>query len=75
MMEDRLKMARKQKHMSQEELAELIDVTPTSISSYERGKTTPTSFILKCLCEVLEVSADWVLGLKDYDVIIGEKDS
>lgn len=72
---DRLVKARWRKGMNQDTLADELGINVVSISNYETGKTMPSSFLLKCICEVLDVSADWLLGLKDYDVIITEKDS
>ena len=62
---DRLITARWRKGMNQETFADQLGVGVASISNYETGKTMPSSFVLKCICEVLGVSADWLLGLKE----------
>lgn len=61
---DRLVKARWRRGLNQEALADELGINVVSISNYETGKTMPSSFLLKCICEVLEVSADWLLGLK-----------
>ena len=62
---DRLVKARWRKGLNQETLADELGINVVSISHYETGKTMPSSFLLKCICEVLNVSADWLLGLKE----------
>lgn len=64
---ERLRNAREQRNISQEMLADKIGVNVTSISNYENNKTMPSSFILMCICQALEASADWLLGLKEKD--------
>ena len=63
----RLRKAREQKGLNQIELAEQVGVHPTTITNYEIAASMPTGIILKCMCEVLGVSADWLLGLKEND--------
>lgn len=62
---DRLVKARWRRGLNQETLADELGINVVSISNYETGKTMPSSFLLKCICEVLGVSADWLLGLKE----------
>lgn len=64
---DRLIKARWRKGMNQGTLADELGINVVSISNYETGKTMPSSFLLKCICEVLDVSADWLLGLREKD--------
>ena len=44
-----------------------------TLSNYINNGTRPNADILVKLCRGLGVSADWLLGLKDYDVIVQEK--
>lgn len=64
---DRLITARWRKGLNQEAFADQLGVGTASISNYETGKTMPSSFVLKCICQTLGVSADWLLGLKEKD--------
>lgn len=74
-MAERLIKARKDKHMSQRGLADQVGTSLVSIKCWESGVYEPTAYSVRRLCKALEISADWLLGLKDYDVIIQEKDA
>ena len=62
----RIKQAMKLKNMKQYELAEKTYITQTTISRYITGERTPDAINLKAICEALDVSADWLLEIKDY---------
>lgn len=53
---------RKDKNLTQEELAEKIGVTSKSVSRWENGKTMPDYSILKSLCSLLEVDVNELLA-------------
>jgi len=59
---DRLKLARKEKGISQSKLAEMIDVHVTNISRYERGENKPTSRVLTRLADALGISTDFLMS-------------
>ncbi|MBP3562640.1 MAG: helix-turn-helix transcriptional regulator [Treponema sp.] len=52
----RLKKFRLEKKLSQEKLAELVELDRTYISGLERGKRNPSYLILKRLSLILEVT-------------------
>ncbi len=52
----RLRELRKRKNISQEKLAELINVDPTTISNIENGKNYPSLLNLENLLEILDSS-------------------
>ncbi|MER2293864.1 MAG: helix-turn-helix transcriptional regulator [Desemzia incerta] len=52
----RLKTARTQKDLSQEQLAEAVDVTRQTISAIERGDYNPTINLCIKICKVLGVT-------------------
>ncbi len=52
----RLRELRKRKNISQEKLAELINVDPTTISNIENGKNYPSLLNLENLLDVLNSS-------------------
>lgn len=58
----RLKLLRKNKGLTQQELAEKIDVKPSTIGMYEQGRREPDGDTLKKLSKVLNVSIDYLLG-------------
>ena len=53
---------RKDKNLTQEELAEKLGVTNKSISRWENGKTMPDYSILKDLCNILEIDVNELLA-------------
>lgn len=78
----RIKMARESKNLSQEDLAEMVDLSPSHISVIERGVKTTKLDTFVSIANALEVSADTllvdvvehsVLGITNelYDMISG----
>ena len=65
----RISERRKQMRLTQDELAERMEVTPQMISTAELGKKAIRPENLLKLCKALEVSADYILT-----GFIGEKD-
>lgn len=57
----RIREARKKKKLSQAELSELLDISPSHMSDIENGKTNIGLDIFMNLTEILMVSADWLL--------------
>lgn len=57
----RIKAAREQKMLTQEDLAALIDISPTHISVIERGMKIPRLDTFVAIANVLDVSADALL--------------
>lgn len=58
MLHDNLSSLRKIKHMSQEELGELVGVSRQTISKYETGEVIPDIEKCKLMADVFEVSLD-----------------
>lgn len=59
----RLSNCRQDRNMTQEELAGRLGITPQAVSKWERCISLPDISILSDLSRLLEVSADWLLGL------------
>ena len=57
----RIKAAREQKRLTQEQLAELVDLSPMHVSVIERGVKLPKLETLINIANVLDVSADVLL--------------
>ncbi|MCR5004376.1 MAG: helix-turn-helix domain-containing protein [Clostridiales bacterium] len=53
-----LKARRKELHLTQEQLAEALNTSPTHISRVERGQAVPGRDLMILWCKVLEVSLD-----------------
>ena len=64
----RISECRQNKHMSQEEMANRIGVTPQAVSKWERGQSLPDVALLADICFVLGVSADYVLGTQQTNI-------
>lgn len=68
----RMKQAREEKGLKQNELAKAVGVTPTTISAYEKsddegnGKK-PTLENAQGIAKILGVSLDWLCGMSDND--------
>ena len=62
----RIKELRKDNKMSQVELAAKCMVKQSCISKWERGETIPDVELIIILTKIFSVSADYLLGLKDY---------
>lgn len=60
---ENLKLAREQKGLSQKDVAEKIGVAKSTYSLYESGNREPNVQTIKKIADVLEVSADELLGI------------
>lgn len=56
-----IKIARERKRLTQEQLAELVDLSPMHVSVIERGVKLPKLETLINIANVLDVSADTLL--------------
>ena len=67
---EKIKELRSAKKMTQEALAQNLNVTVSAVSQWESGKTMPDISMLVPLCHMFSVSADDLLGIR-----IGEQDA
>lgn len=58
----RLKQARKRLNLTQEELAEMIDIPRSTYATYEIGAAYPNLEMLCIIAYNLETSTDWLLS-------------
>ncbi|MDR0472321.1 MAG: helix-turn-helix domain-containing protein [Treponema sp.] len=61
----RLRFARNDRGWSQERLAELAEIPNTSVAHFESGDRKPSYDNLRKLTLVLDISADYLLGIED----------
>lgn len=54
-------LLRKQKGLTQSELAERLDVSFQAVSNWERGECLPDTLLLVDLADILETSVDFIL--------------
>lgn len=66
---DRLASMRQKHGLTQEELAELAEISQNSISRYERNLTDPTSEVIVKLAKALATSSDYLLGMTDNSTL------
>jgi transcriptional regulator with XRE-family HTH domain len=59
---ERLKDLRKQQDITQDEVADLLEVKRQTYSAYERNVSTPDAMTLKILAAFFGVTADYLLG-------------
>lgn len=59
---ERLKKARKEKHLTQEQLAEKIDVSIAFLSRIERGSSQINLKRLTQICEILDITEGDILN-------------
>lgn len=82
MLNEILKNARKQKKLTQTELANIVGVKPAEVSQYESGKRTPRFNVLIKILDTLDISADVALGREQsvvsednsYSIRVSKKD-
>ncbi len=55
----------KYSNLNQSEIAKCCNTTRQNISNFKAGRTYPSIETLYLLCECLDVSADYLLGLED----------
>ncbi len=62
---DRIRQLRKENGgMTQKQLAEKLEIKPSTVGMYEQGRRSPDSEMIVKLCKVLGVSSDNLLGLE-----------
>ena len=68
MLGDKIKLYRENKRMTQNDVADILDVSPATISKYESGALEPNIESLKRLAELFDVSVDELVKEDDFDV-------
>lgn len=57
-----LKLLRNEKNMSQQELADALGISKSSINMYERGERQPNFEVLETIADFFNVDIDYLLG-------------
>lgn len=65
---NRISRCRQNRNMTQEELAGRIGVTPQAVSKWERAQSIPDTILLADICQVLGVSAGYLLGIEGQEI-------
>ena len=62
----RLRECIQESHFSQRQIGKEVGVSPQTISKYMKKDIFPALDTLAKLCALLEVSSDYILGIKEY---------
>lgn len=65
---EKIASLRKEKGMTQEELAEKLGVSPQAVSKWENGNAMPEVALLVDLSQILECSTDSILNPSDFKI-------
>lgn len=60
-----LKLLREEKKIRQDELADILSLSPSAIGMYERNEREPNNETILKLAEYFNVSTDYLLGKSD----------
>ena len=66
---NRLKELRKKNGLTQQQLADALDITKSTVSYYERGERAPSPEILIKLANTFHISTDYLLGIEKTDYL------
>ena len=61
----RLKSVRKSKRMTQMDLSKRLVVSKGTVSAYEQGLSYPSLETFVKICDILDTSSDYLLGISD----------
>ncbi|MDE7121953.1 MAG: helix-turn-helix domain-containing protein [Oscillospiraceae bacterium] len=64
----RIRALRKQAHLTQQDMANLLEISRRTYANYERGVHAMPVEILVCIADIFDVSLDYLAGreLSDY---------
>ncbi|MBO5925122.1 MAG: helix-turn-helix transcriptional regulator [Clostridia bacterium] len=62
----RLKELRKEKGLTQQQIADMLNVRQQSYTRYELNTSEPSYDMLVRIATIFEVSTDYLLGIADY---------
>jgi len=66
MLGQRIRNLRKEKKMTQQELANKLNLAKSTISQYENNVNEPDNDTIRKIADVFDVSVDYLLGRSDY---------
>lgn len=67
-----LKTIRKERGLTQTDVAKLLNITVSAYGNYELGQRSPTPEVIVQLADIFEVSTDYILGHKTNEIEISE---
>lgn len=76
MFSERIRELRERENLTQQEMADILDVSKSTYVKYERGEREPRYGVLVALSQYFDVTIDYILGKSDqenpYIELIGE---
>ena len=63
---ERIQEIRQEHELTQSEFGEILSVSQDTVSLWEKGKSIPTAPYIIAIAKHFNVSADYILGLKEY---------
>ena len=63
---EKIRMARAEKGLSQKQVAEQLQMSRTCYANYEQGTREPSLDALRRICDFFDLSADYIIGRLDY---------
>ncbi len=70
---ERLAEIRKDHGDTQQDLADRLNVTKFTISNWEQQKSDPSHEFIASICNLYQVSADYLLGISNEDPLLVQK--
>lgn len=64
-MNERLKLLRQEKGFKLKDVADYLNVTVRTVCRYEKGTHEPSISQIRKLCDLFDVSADYLIGRTD----------
>ena len=68
----RIRELRKNKKMTQTDLANLIHVSQQTITKWENNSTEPSGSAIKAIANIFNVSSDYLLGIDEHENSVQE---
>lgn len=62
----RIAQLRREKNMTQRDLALALNVSPSAIGMYEQGRRQPSADLIVEICQTFSVSTQWLLTGRPY---------
>lgn len=62
----RISQLRRERNMTQRDLARALNVSPSAIGMYEQGRRQPSADLIVAICQEFSVSTQWLLTGRPY---------
>lgn len=62
----RISQLRRDRNMTQRDLARALNVSPSAIGMYEQGRRQPSAELIVAICQEFSVSTQWLLTGRPY---------